>query len=84
MGTPPGNRCFAPTDIRRKIVKKNRIRRILFAHDGYVRCAALPTCNRASEVADDLAYGHVTRRTELYDAPKRRNNEDRITKERAV
>ena len=35
--------------------------------------------NRASEVAGDPAYGHVTTRTESYEAPKRRNSEERGT-----
>ena len=37
--------------------------------------------NRASEAADDPAYGHVTTRTESYGAPNRRNS---VTKERTI
>ena len=40
--------------------------------------------NRVSEAADDPAYGHVTTHTESYEAPKRRNSEERVTKERAI
>ena len=40
--------------------------------------------NRASEKAVDSAYDHVTTRTESYKAPKRRNSEERITKEHTV
>ena len=36
--------------------------------------------NRASEAVGDLAYGHVTTRTESYEALKRRNSGERVTK----
>ena len=41
---------------------------------------------RVSEAADDPAYGHVMTHTraESYEAPKRRNSEERVTKERTV
>ena len=40
--------------------------------------------NQASEAAGDPAYGHVTTHTESHEAPKRRNSEERATKERTV
>ena len=40
--------------------------------------------NRASEAAGDPAHGHVTTRTESYEAHKRRNSDKLVTKERTV
>ena len=40
--------------------------------------------NRASEAADDPAYGHVATRTDSHEAPKRHNSEERVTKKRTV
>ena len=53
------------------------------SHDGR---AARPCNNRASEAAatDDPAYGHVTTRTESYEAPRRHNSDKLVTKERTI
>ena len=40
--------------------------------------------NRTSKAAGDPAYGHLTTRTEPYEAHKRRNSEERVTKEHTV
>ena len=40
--------------------------------------------NRVFVAADDPAYDHVTRHTESYEAPERRNSEERVTKERTA
>ena len=45
-----------------------------------------PVCasSRTSEAADDTACGHVTTRTESYEAPKRRNIDELVTKEHGL
>ena len=40
--------------------------------------------NRTSEAAGDPAYGHVATRTESCEAPKRRNIDKLVTKERTI
>ena len=39
---------------------------------------------RASEAAGDPAFGHVATRTESYEAPKRRNSDKLVAKERTI
>ena len=40
--------------------------------------------NRASKAAGGLAYGHVTTHIESYEAPERRNSEERVSKQSTI